>query len=184
MSDEDRLLENSWNGEGLRTVHVARMGAAVRREGWLERLPAGAWDTLEMRGYEERPMRVWHFWMWWLGREVVEIGGNLSAAPLRVSEAEPRGSGVLGVIWGMLKGQRMSEAIREGAERYFLDMGREAGVCVVRALPAGAPTDGRVRVEVLGRRVEVGLVVAGWAPRGSVVVLGGREEAEWLSRGR
>ncbi len=167
MNDSlEELIENSWSRMGLRTVHVARMGGAVERGRWLEQLPVGAFDTLTVCEYVEKPLRVSHLWMWWNAREVVEF---------MVGDRR-----FWGVMWWIGKGN-FREAAREAALRYFLDLGKDAQIVACRSLPKGAPRkDGQaepIRLEVLGKEVEVRLVEVEWAPERCVVALGSEEEA-------
>ena len=163
---DDVILENTMSAYGLRTLHLVRMGAAPDLDGWRGKLPVCAEETLQYRRWVERGLGVHHLELYWNAREMTQI-----VSPGR----EP----VAVMMWAIETRQRMSEALAEACTRYFFDNDRDADLCLVQKVPAGAPVDKPVEVMVLGKVLPVRILTARWVPKTAIVVLEG--DAKWLT---
>ena len=160
--DQEVMLENSMSREGVWTVHLVRMGAAVDLDGWLARVPAFAWGTLETRRWVEDGLGMHHLHLVGQIQDVIDLKW-------------PDGRCEKGCFW-YARGLGAREAVRQAAERFYLVVGTLSVKAVVRQLPTGCPVDGKgqalpLRVNVLGAEVAVPIETAYWAPKGYVVVM-------------
>lgn len=179
MPDDEMLIENTLTRYGLRRMHVLRMGGAVERERWLEKVPAEALDQVQLCTWHEAALDVHHLVLVWNAREVIRLTKEI--LPEVCAEGD-----VPAVIWWIGKGWSIRGAVDAAATAFRMWRASSAA-----STPCGSPSTGsgngwpaRAWVQKLplganGSLVEVKdcsgvgavqLVEAGWVPSGYVVV--------------
>lgn len=107
----DVVVVNDLTRYGLRRLHVMRMGGRPDWQHWRQMVPAAALDSLEYIERHEPAIGVEHLELWWHVREMVRV-------------APPPGREMVGVMWYVERGERLSEAIERATIEYYLAVDR------------------------------------------------------------
>jgi hypothetical protein len=154
---DEELLTNTISRYGLRELHVARMGAPVEAERWLELIPDAAAGLAEMRRWTEDPLGIHHLLLLWPAREVVHLVGG---------PAEWCGRNML--LWKLDKGQGLRDAAITAGIEYLESFERWPNRVAVRRLPNEAKDFTIYKGS--GERAMVRPVQASWVPFGYLVL--------------
>ena len=176
MSDES-VVVNDITRYGLRRVQVVRMGARVCREAWIEQVPGEGREFLQVWERYESEVDVWHLWLWWNAREMVDLTPRPPSLTLKERGQEGKGEKNLAGFW-WLGGMPVRLGVDCAATMFRMAMGRWPGVALVRDLPVGASEF--VDVTDVGGHAgpPVRLCAAGWVPGKFVVVMDAAPEGD------
>lgn len=147
----ESIVENGISVEGMRRVRVIG-DAVIDPLAWACALPDEAVRLAEIVQGEDRALGLHSLVMTWPVRELVK--GVQLADGLKVDRPM--------VAWKLVEGDRVSVAIRLGAEVFEREVGRRPGFAWMRSVPELAP-------QYLD---EVELLQADWAYRGCVFIGG------------
>lgn len=183
----EMVVQDALSLDGIRRLHVMRMGGPVDLARWMERVPVIAEATLARVTWQEEALGVHHLQLVWRARELVnlQIGGMglLPAVMWGIDRMVRRGQG------GKKQGpQTVRQAIDEAAGYYELMTGELPSMAMVASsygemvaqikerlhgepvysMRWDHPTQGRQANELVIRLAE-------WAPVGSVIICRGGE---------
>jgi hypothetical protein len=99
----EQVLRNDLSFDGIRRVHIIRMGKRVDAERWLQLVPEAAMGMLARPEWEESGLGMHHLLLAWRAREVVSLA--------------QLGTDAEAVMWGIDRARRQSvrQAIDEAA---------------------------------------------------------------------
>lgn len=161
----EKVLVDDLTRFGLRRVHLLGM-KRVDRAAAVELAPVEAMDV-QMLEWREEGVGMWHTWLVWKAREVIQLSTNGANSKQEVSGAnggkEIKGNGEEVLMWWVGEGETVGGVIEEAAGRFRMEMGREPGRLLAR------------KVTKTGVTLEGGGVVvveeAGWVPVGFFVLV-------------
>jgi hypothetical protein len=147
------LLEDSLSDDGMRLLHVMSTGPVGRE--WLDKIPAAARPLAQVNEFTDE-VNMHHLELRWRAREAVKVVFRDGAG---VIEERPV------VAWALVKGDRVSEAVRQAAECYRSIFGRYPQYGWMKRLPVEDGMD----VEITDGAAVI-LFRDDWLPDGFVTV--------------
>lgn len=177
----EQVVLNDITRYGLRRVHVMGEREIEDVDGWIERFVSEeARELVTIWRSQERELGIWHLWLCWNAREVMQFQNNLVgfgcgiSNPNEIWDFHPQ----LGVLWWM---GHNAVSVRWQAEMaatmFRLKTGERPGRVWVREKPKTAGKDTcptKFEVGLVGEeRVELEMEVKEWVPKGFLVVVGG-----------
>lgn len=170
--DDEKVLQNDLAGDGIRRLHIIRMGEQVDTQRWINLVPVAALPLLAKPEWDEPDLGIWHLLLAWRAREVVSL------AQLGM-DAEV-------VMWGIDRARRqpVRQAIDEAASCHMatfdelpdlalISIRFEVQVGKMERLN-GHPIHTIRWVDTFAHKAgawEMEVRTAGWVPAGSVVVM-------------
>ncbi|MBE3142543.1 MAG: hypothetical protein IMZ61_01260 [Planctomycetes bacterium] len=159
MNDSE-VIENTISAQGMRWLHVIRMGEPVDQEMWLARVPDYSLSLVQMQRQYETGLDLHHLRLWWPARE-----------PVRLFNAPGLVDGTTVLLWSLDKGQSLREAAIYAGVAYLSYFNRWPNL----ARFAKLPPEGR-GVETIDiyqseeEHVTARLVETGWVPKQFLVM--------------
>lgn len=156
-NNDESLVLNDISRYGLRRVHVIRMGKRVEQANWLHLLPVETdWDDVTTAVYQDKAMGIWHLWMHWHARELIQL-------KLADGQKVPSYWWWVGKMGAQLSGDLAATVYRQL-------MGRWPEVALVKKLPKGATAQSTIQAKDQGEIIELPICVADWVPPKMVIV--------------
>lgn len=181
----EMVMSDTLSLDGIRRLHILRMGAEVDAARWMGRVPVVCEGTLARTSWVEEALGVWHLLMVWRAREMVTLQA-------------PGIEGLPAVMWGIDRlvrrgkdgkshgPQTVRQAIDEAAGFYELMTGELASMAIVstsygdmvnriKERMNGEPVYSmRWEHPTQGRRAnELAIRTADWMTAGSVIICRG-----------
>jgi hypothetical protein len=169
----EQVLRNDLSFDGIRRIHIIRMGKRVDAERWLQLVPEAAMGMLARPEWEESGLGMHHLLLAWRAREVVSLA--------------QLGTDAEAVMWGIDQARRqpVRQAIDEAASWHkavydelpdlALVSSRFEGPVGMMDRINGHPIYTMRWVDTFAHYAgawEMEVRTAGWVPVGSVVVMG------------
>lgn len=153
MSDEQVIQPATFDlATWTYSLHVVRYGAPVS-DAWFEHCkPKGA--EAERRWQDPDISSLHHLELRWPVREARELHHGSLVRPC--------------VVWGLVSGQRLTEAVQDAAEDHKMELGQYPIYGYVRRLPSGIEEP--VDIEIAEGAEPVTLYLASWVPEKFIVV--------------
>jgi hypothetical protein len=161
MNDSE-VIENTISVQGMRWMHVIRMGEPVDQEMWLARVPDYSLSLVQVQRQYEPGLELHHLRLWWPARE-----------PIRLFNAPGLVDGTSVLLWSLEKKQGLRDAARYAGVAYLDYFGRWPDLVRFAKLPEGA-TETIDIYQTEEEHVTARLVETGWVPKQFLIM----EEAD------
>lgn len=152
-------MENSLSVQGMRWLHLARMGEPIEAADYGPHLPRFAADVTVHREFE-RGIGVHHLKLAWPAREMITLDGQGAGGM----------TGQRALLWKVEKGQGLRDAAVYAGLAHVELTSRWPGRVLVQKKPEGATGE----IEIYRDADEAHLAKleeAGWVPRGFLILV-------------
>jgi hypothetical protein len=157
MNDSE-VIENTISVQGMRWMHVIRMGEPVDQDVWLARVPDYSLSLVQVQRQYETGLDLHHLRLWWPARE-----------PVRLFNAAGLLDGTTVLLWSLDKGQSLREAAIYAGVAYLAYFNRWPNLARFAKLPEGA-TETIDIYQTAEEHVTARLVESGWVPKQFLVM--------------
>jgi hypothetical protein len=155
---DSEVIENTISAQGMRWVHIIRMGEPVDQEMWLARVPYYSRELVQVQRQYETGLDLHHLRLWWPAREPVKL--------INVPGGE---DGKTVLLWSLDKGQSLREAAIYAGVAYLSYFNLWPNLVRFARLPAGA-TETIDIFQMASEHIIARLVDTEWVPKQFLVM--------------